>query len=102
VSGAQFQNLDKVVILGASSLFPNISEEIGNYVACSFGIKLDPEAMTIAYNATVDTLDITPTTRKTFAELGFLKFLDKTAEPNVCDSTGFQYTGALNDTSSTT
>lgn len=89
VTGAQFQNLDKVVILGASSLFPNISSDIKNYVACSFGIKLDPEAMTIAYNATMDTIDITPTTRKTFAELGFIKFLDTTTEPNVCDSTGF-------------
>jgi len=89
VSDAQFQNLDKVVILGASSVIPNISADIGNYVACSFGIKLDPEAMTIAYNATMDTIDITPTTRKTFAELGFIKFLDKTSEPNVCDSTGF-------------
>lgn len=70
-------------------MVPNISADIGNYVACSFGIKLDPEAMTIAYNATMDTIDITPTTRKTFAELGFIKFLDKTSEPNVCDSTGF-------------
>lgn len=45
--------------------------------------------MTITYNATMDTIDITPTKRKTFAELGFLKFLDKRTEPNVCDSTGF-------------
>lgn len=57
--------------------------------------------MTIAYNATMDTVDITPSTRKTFAELGFIKFLDKTTEPNVCDSTGFQYSATLNDTNST-
>ena len=70
-------------------------------MACSFGIKLDPEAMTITYNETVDSIDITPTTRKTFAELGFIKFLDKTTEPNVCDSTGFQYTATLDDANST-
>jgi len=89
VSGAQFQNLDKVVILGASSVIPGIKDDISHYTACSFGIKLDPEQMTITYNTTMDTIDITPTKRKTFAELGFLKFLDKRTEPNVCDSTGF-------------
>ena len=87
--------------MGASEVFPNISQDIGNYVACSFGLKLDPEAMDIIYNSTTNTLEIMPTQRKTFADLGFIKFLDKTTEPNVCDSTGFQYTATLDTDNST-
>jgi len=41
VKGAQFQLLDKVVILGAKALFPNITRDIRNFVACSMGTKLD-------------------------------------------------------------
>jgi hypothetical protein len=54
--------LDKVVILGANEAIPGIdSKTIKNYVACSFGIKLDPEAMNITYNETLNTLNIIPT-----------------------------------------
>jgi len=67
VDGAQFQLLDKIIILGASSLYPNITEDIGNYTACSLGIKLEPEEMLINYDTKRDTIEITTTNRKTFA-----------------------------------
>lgn len=81
------------MILGASYLFPDIEKNIENYVACSFGLKLDPEPLDVSYNKWNDTFEIhtRATGRRTFNDLGFIKFLDKTTESNVCDKTGFQY-----------
>lgn len=58
---AKFHLLDKVYILGASSLIPNINKEtIKDYTACSFGLKFIPEEMDIYYNSSNDTIEIVP------------------------------------------
>jgi len=57
------------------------------------GLALEPETMTIVYDAANDTINITTnaTGRQTFNELGFIKFLDKRTEPNICDAEVFNY-----------
>jgi len=87
-----FQNLQQVLITGGKEFIPDIAETINDYTACSFGLKLDPEPLTIMYDDRLDVILIstTPTGRKTFADLGFIKFLNKKTERNVCDPTEFQ------------
>lgn len=102
VKGAQFQNLNKVVILGAKELFPNIEKDIKNYVACSMGTTLEAQSMYISYNHAMDTIEIRVTKRKSFQDLTLIKFLDRTKERNICDEkSGFSYTGVLNIAKST-
>lgn len=60
--------------------------------------------MTITYDESTEVLSIMPTATsksRTFRDLGFIKFLDKGTDPNVCDSTGFSYSAVKNDKSST-
>ena len=56
-------------------------------------MNLVPEPMDIVYDAANDAINITTnaTGRQTFNELGFIKFLDKRHEPNICDEAVFQY-----------
>ena len=78
--------------MGGKEFIPDIAETIGDYTACSFGLKLDPEVLPISYDDRLDVILIStnPNGRKTFADLGFIKFLNRKTERNVCDPTGFQ------------
>ena len=60
--------------------------------------------MDIKYDAETKILTIKPSTEnstRTFRDLNFIKFLDTTTEPNVCDSTGFSYNGTFLESNST-
>jgi len=59
LEGPQFHVLDQVVILGGSSVDPQIKDSIGHYAACSLGLTLDPEPVAIAYDAVRDTINLT-------------------------------------------
>jgi len=80
------------LITGGKEFIPDIAETIDDYIACSFGLKLDPEPLTMKYDDKLDVILISTTAsgRKTFADLGFIKFLNRKTERNVCDPAGFQ------------
>ena len=90
VNNSGFQNLQQVIITGGKEFIPDIAENISDYTACSFGQKLQPEPLDIIYDDRLDVIIITttPTGRKTFADLGSIKFLNKKTERNFCDPTG--------------
>jgi len=55
---ANYQYLQQIAIMGGSKIIPDIADNIGNYTACSFGLKLEPEELTLYYDKYQDAIMI--------------------------------------------